>query len=117
MRKLSEIYGEDALDVLADLIEPLSEFALDKTFVELIRKGDKIKAVKHAIKEHKKAVLTVMAVLEDENPATYAPPLLRLPVMLLELFNDPELLVLFPSGQTVTSSGSASENTEETENG
>lgn len=112
MRKLSEIYGEDALDVLADLIEPISEFAQDKTFVDLIRKGEKVKAVQRAIKSHKKAVLSVMAILEDKNPEEYNPPLLRLPVMLLEIFNDPELLVLFPSEQTVTSSGSASGSTE-----
>ena len=113
MRKLSEIKGEDAMDILADLIEPLAEFAQDKTFVEMIRSGERIKAVSYAIKTHKKAVLTVMALLEDENPDEYEPPLLRLPVMLLELFNDPELIALFPSQQTVTSSGSATENTED----
>ena len=115
MRKLSEIKGEDAMDILADLIEPLAEFTQDQTFVDMVRKGDKIKAVSHAIKAHKKAVLTVMAVLEGEDPETYAPPLLRLPVMLLELFNDPELVALFPSAGTVTSSGSATVNTGENE--
>jgi uncharacterized membrane protein YcjF (UPF0283 family) len=113
MRKLSEIKGEDAMDVLADLIEPIAEFSTDKEFIELIRKGDKIKAVSHAIKTHKKAVLTVMAILEGVNIEEYNPSLIRLPALLLEVFNDPELVELFPSAETVTSSGSATEITEE----
>lgn len=114
MRKLSEIKGEGAFDILADLIEPIGEIAEDKTFVALIRAGQKTKAIKHAIKTHKKALIRAMAILEGENPDTYSPSLLRLPAMLLEVFNDPELVALFPSEQTVTSSGSATENTEAT---
>ena len=114
MRKLSEIKGEDAIDILADLIEPVAEFAQDKQFVALVRSGDKMTAVRHALKTHKKAVIRAMAIIEGENPDRYAPPLLRLPAMLLEGFNDPELIALFQSEQTVTSSGSATENTEVT---
>ena len=112
MRKLSEIKGEDALDILADLLEPLSEFSQDKVFIAYIRAGKKIPAIKYALKTHKKALLTVMALLEGENPDTYSPSITRLPVMVLELLNDPELVMLFPSEQTVTSSGSATESTE-----
>lgn len=115
MRKLSEIRGEDALDILSDILEPASEFITDDEFVKLIKKDNKVTAVAYALKNHKKAVITIMAILEGENPTTYKPPLLKLPVMLLEILNDPELMVLFPSEQTVTSSGSATESTEETE--
>ena len=115
MRKLSEIKGENALDILADLIEPASEFGKDEEFIRLARKGDRIGAVKQAIKGHKRAVLTIMALLEGENPETYNPPILRLPAMLLELLNDPDVVALFTSGQTQTSSTSAMESTEETE--
>lgn len=115
MRKLSEIKGEDALDILADIIEPASEFATDEKFVNLARKNDRIGAVQQAIKGHKKAVLRIMAILEGVDVKNYNPPLLRLPKMLLEMFNDPELVSLFTSEQTVTSSGSATVNTEEKE--
>lgn len=112
MRKLSEIKGEDALDVLADLIEPLSEFATDKQFVELIREKKKMPAVQYALKSHKKALIRALAIIEGENPEEYNPSILKLPAMLIELFNDPELIMLFPSAESVTSSGSAMESTE-----
>lgn len=112
MRKLSEIKGENALDILADLMDPISEFITDDEFIRLVKNDVRIKAVSYAIKNHKKAVLTIMAILEGVDPDKYEPPLMRLPVMLLELLNDPELMTLFPSEQTVTSSGSATGSTE-----
>lgn len=115
MRKLSEIKGEDALDVLAELIEPLAEFAQDKLFVDLVRRKEYLKACPYAIRSHKKALLRALAILEGVDPAEYNPSLIELPARLLEFFNDPELVLLFPSEQTVTSSGSASESTEEAE--
>lgn len=112
MRKLSDIKGEDALDVLAELMEPLSEFATDQEFVRLIRSRKNMPAIQHALRTHKKALIRALAIIEGANPAEYNPSILRLPAMLIELFNDPELLALFPSVETVTSSGSAMENTE-----
>lgn len=117
MRKLSEIVGEDALDILADLIEPFSAIAQDKQFVLYVRSRQTIKAARLCIKNHKKEILLIMATLEGEDPVTYKPPLLRLPKMLVDLLNDPELVSLFPSLQTETFSGSAMGNTEETEEG
>lgn len=114
MRKLSDIKGEDALDILADLIEPAAQFAMDDQFVKLVQGDNNLAAVKYAIKSHKKEVLAIMAILEGEDPKNYTPPLLRLPVMLLELLNDPELISLFQLQGTVTSSGPAMESTEET---
>ena len=116
MRKLSEIKGEDAFDVLAEILEPISVIATDEEFVSLVRNHNKIGAVKVLLKNHKKEALFVMAVLDEEDPETYAPSIVRLPSMILELFNDPELLSLFRSQGTVTSSGPATESTEETAN-
>ena len=115
MRKLSEIKGEDAMDVLADLIEPLSEFATDQTFVAMIRTRKHLPAIQYALKSHKKALIRALAIIEGENPDEYNPSILRLPAMLMELFNDPELLSLFPSAESVTSSGSVMESTEDEE--
>lgn len=116
MKKLSEYRGEEALDVLADLIEPAAEIMQDKELVKLFREKNMATAAKVAIKNHKRAVLNIMARLEDVDPAEYAPSVFALPMKLLEIFNDPELINLFSSqGQNTeqTNSGSATEITEE----
>lgn len=115
MRKLSEIKGEDALDVLADLIDPVSEITKDKKFVAAARKGDRLQAAKILLRGHKKPIITVLAILNGEDPEAYAPSLLSLPAMVIELLNDPDLAVLFQSGETETPSGSPTEITEATE--
>jgi len=115
MKMLSEFRGEEALDLLADLIEPVSEIMTDKALIELFRDRNMKEAAKVALKGHKKAVLEIMALLEGEDPATYAPSLFALPRKLLEIFNDPELVDLFTSqGQKEdqTNSGSATANIE-----
>ena len=115
MKRLSEFRGEEALLILADIIEPAAEIIGDKAMVELLRKGQMAKAAKVALKGHPGAVLEIMARLDGENPETYAPNMFALPMKLLEIFNDPELVNLFTSqGQTEeqTSSGSATVNTE-----
>ena len=44
--KLSEIKNEKAIEVLADLIDPVTELCKDKYFGEAITKGDIKKAAK-----------------------------------------------------------------------
>ena len=115
MKKLIEFRGEEALDVLADLIDPCVEIFSDKKLVSLLRGKNKAEAAKVAIRGHKKSILEIMALLDGEDPETYSPRLLDLPVKLLELLNDKELVDLFSlQGQELnkTNSGSASENTE-----
>ena len=113
--KLSELKGEEALDVLADLIEPAAEIMTDKEVVDAVRSGATLKGVKKAIKNHKRAVITMLAVLDRQDPEQYTVNFVTLPVKLLELMNDLELKSLFISqGQKgdAASSGSVSENIE-----
>lgn len=115
--KLSDLKGEAAIDALADIIEPATEIMTDVHFVKAIRDDNKMKAVQLALRNHKKAIIAIMAATEGKKPSEYEVNLLTLPKKLLEIFNDPELVSLFQSqGQTVTSSGSATENIEASEN-
>ena len=96
MRKLSEIKGEEALDVLAEIIEPAAEIFTDEAVKKALTEGkNKLEAVKVVLKNHKKAVIAVMAALEGVAVKEYQPPLLALPTMLMEVLNDPELQKLF----------------------
>lgn len=114
MKKLSELRGEEALDVLADILEPATEIMTDAQMVAYARAGDKIHAVSTAIRNHKKAVIRILAILDGEDPDTYQPPFLAIPVKLLEVFNDPDVVQVFTlQGQTTEGefSGSATVNT------
>ena len=113
--KLSEYQGEAALDLLADLIEPAGEIMSDKEIGEVF-KDNRFKAIGMAIKNHKKAVMKILATMDGVPVEEYKCNVLTLPVKILELLNDPELIRLFQyQGQTgdANSSGSASVNTEE----
>jgi hypothetical protein len=115
--KLSEIKGEHALDVLADLLDPISEIVSDKEIATIIKsKMPKVKIIKPAIKNHKKAVIQALALLDGVPPEEYEVNLLTLPLKILEILNDPMIEELFSSqSQTMgsASSGSATENTGE----
>lgn len=117
--RLSDIKGEQALDAMADLIDPISEIAQDKILVGLIRARNKIEAVKLGLRRHQKSILAILAILNQQDIATYDPSLAEIPKMLLDLLNDKELLDLFSSqAETMeeTSSSSAMENTGASEN-
>ena len=110
--KLSEYQGEAALDVLADLIEPVGEIMSDKEIGKVFKKN-RPKAIALAIKKHKKAVIQIMATMDGVSVEEYKCNVLTLPVKILEILNDPALVQLFTyQGQTggAKSSGSVSEN-------
>ena len=113
--KVSEIKGDQALDVLADIMDSAVEIMLDKEIAEQLKIGNQYKAVTLAIRNHKSAVKYMLARLEGEDPETYEPSLISLPMKVLEVVNDPYIAQLFTSQGQIkeTSSGSAMVNTEE----
>lgn len=117
--KLSEIRGEDTLDVLADIIDPITTIAADEEVKAMRNSGaPKLLLVKYLLKSHKSAIIEIMATINRKPVEEFKEGLTieSLITMLLELANDPLLAEVFQSqGQNMTSSGSATENTEEEE--
>jgi hypothetical protein len=115
--KLSDYKGEKALDVLANMLEPATEILADNEVANGIKRGDiPVKIVKVAIQRHKRAVIELLAALNDMPPDEYAEQvsLLTLPKQLLELMNDEDVQSLFSSRGQMTEaqfSGSAMEST------
>lgn len=112
--KLSDYKDEQALDLLAELIEPLSEILSDKEVRKAAEEGKKAKTVSVAIKNHKKEVMCVLAALDGVPVEEFHCNVLTLPVKLIEMLNDPDISQLFISaGQTEAKkrSGSLTENT------
>ncbi len=113
--KLSEYKDGEALELLADLIEPVSSILADKDISALQKDGASVaKIASAAIKGHKEEVLRIMAALDGVPFEDYHCNILTLPKRLIEILNDKDLQDFFSSqGQTEeqTSSGSASANT------
>lgn len=115
--KLSEYKNEDALDLLADLLEPVATLFSDEKLVSLIKGGGtKLEAIKYALKEHKGSIVEILARLDGKEPKKYEGNIITMTKSLIEITNDEELMSFFTSqGQTTEkkSSGSVTENTEE----
>lgn len=118
--KLSEYRGEDAIELLADILEPTSSILADAEIIALIRGGGKkIDGVKIALKRYKREVLEILAVLEGEPVDIFAEKcnILTLPAKLLEILNDDELVSFFISqlqNEDSAHSGAVTEITEAT---
>ena len=115
MMKLSDYKGEEALDLIVELLDPITKIMSDKQVAEAYQKVSKLEAIKIAIKNHKTEVIEILAILDGEDPEEYEVNIFTLPVKILQILNDPELIKLFGSqGQTggAKSSGSVLENIE-----
>lgn len=112
--RLCEFQDEKAIEVLAELIEPVSEIAMDEN-VKKVFKKNKPAAVKEMLKNHARAVMRIMAALDGIPVEEYHCNVLTLPKKLMEIINDTDVMSLFTDAGTENigeSSGSATVNTE-----
>ena len=118
--KLSEIKGEKAIEVFADLLEPASRILSDEEVLNSIKeKEPQVIIIKKMLKNHSKDVIEMLAILDDVPVEEYEVNFITLPAKLVELFNDEAINELFTSqSQNLISdgSGSAMANTKEKEN-
>jgi hypothetical protein len=121
IKNLADVKGDAALDLVADLIDPVTEIMSDPVVAAAYRgtekePGSKAKAIKVAIKTHKKAITTILALMDEEDPKTYEPSAMVIPVRLLQILNDPDMNSLFTlpdQSSEENTSGSASENSKD----
>ena len=115
MKKLSEYKGEEALDLLVEILEPSAEMMADQRVMNmLMSNGRRMEGIKLLIKEHKGAVIQIMAALDGVPVDQYEYSFLTLPLRLVEVLNDKELLSFFTEAAKTSSdsaSGSPTENT------
>ena len=88
MSKLLEYKNEDAIDLIADIVEPLSVIFLDE---EIKNEKDKMKAISKALKKYKKEIIQILARIDDVPVEKYECNALTLPLKIVELFNDNEI--------------------------
>ena len=124
--RLSDFRGEEAIEVLADIIEPLAFICADPEIIALNQQegGTPMLAyVKPMLKNHSKEVVEILAILNRQPAEEYKATLTlaTLPLQVLEMINDPEIQNLFHSqSQSPVDlsafSGSVMESTEAEEN-
>lgn len=117
--KLSEYKNEDALDLLADIIEPVSSILGDTEIAKATRDGEKkAKLIKLALKNHPSEIVEVLARMDGVPVEEYDANIAKMVGKLMEILNDKELLDFFTSQRLTEveiSSSDVTENTEEKE--
>lgn len=96
MRKLSEIKGEESLDVLAEILVPITDIVQD----EEVRKGfetNVAKCVSVALKNHKELIIDILTAINGKpKEETLAEiDLLTLPSYMIDVLNEPQVQALF----------------------
>lgn len=108
--------NEEALELFADLLEPVAEILTDPEIVGIWKSGGKkVTLVSKAIKNHKHTIVKILSLIDGIPEEEYKVNVLTLPARVLKLLNSPMFQELFTSqGQETTagSSGSAMANTE-----
>lgn len=118
--KITDFKNEQALELMENIIDPVSEIFSDNNFKELARnkKTKKIALVKYALANHKKPIIEVLAALNGQSVEEYSGTVLTMTAQLLEIFNDEEMNNFFSSlveTKDEKSSTEPTENTKETE--
>ena len=94
--KLSEIKGENAIDALAELLEPLTVIATDEEIKEAFERT-RLEGVQLLLTKHKKSVIEMLATLNQQTVEEYLEHLnlAKLPMEVFDLLEDEDLQELF----------------------
>lgn len=106
--RLSDYKGEQAIEILGDIIEPFAHIMADEKIQKMFNEKDKegkkvvhapIEYVKVALKNHQKEIIEILATVNGQTYDEYAETvnIFTLPGQILELVNDPQFKDLFTS--------------------
>lgn len=120
MGKILDARGDEALDVLADLLDPVTEIAQDPDISGMMKDGGKATVAQFAaavLRKHKPAVIRIMAV-DDGKTVEEESKLLSvatIPLRLMGILNNPAIReMLFGAAEA---NGSADGSSAASENG
>lgn len=116
MKKLSDFKDEKAIVVVAQLLEPIMTIVTNPENGKFKDEQNGFKMFSGFLANSPKSMMHIFAILSEQDVETYHCDGVEVTKNLMTLVSDSRLIELFTSqGQTgdATSSGSASENTEE----
>ena len=118
MKKLSDYKGNDAIELWADLLDPLSAIFTDKAIADVVHSGQsKIKIAQAIIKNHAQDAVDILTRIDDE-PIDGLNIIIRLVELITEIGQNEDVKRFFgfAAEQTSEYSGLPTENTEAKEN-
>jgi len=121
MKKLSDYQGDDAIELWADLLDPITNIFSDKELEKVFKahRNNKIYIAKELLKSHKADVVQMLLRIDPE-PINGLNIITRLVGILTEIGENEEAKSFFGFAEKVKtdseSFGSATENTEAKEN-
>lgn len=97
MGRLEDARGADAIDLIADLIDPLTEIAQDEEILELTRKkGTPVfKIVQAILRRHKDSAIQILAIIDGVEPEDYKGNVFTIIGRLLGLLNNKDIQSFF----------------------
>lgn len=116
MKKLSDYEGDEAIELWADMLEPMARILADTKIKELYQSGKpKLLLAKEILKEHKEEAVEIINRI-DPTPFNALTLISRVIGILSEIEETEELKTFFDTGEQATmeeeSFGSATESTE-----
>ena len=117
MKRLSDYKDEEAIELWADLFDPITDIIADAETRNMLRKkGPVILKAKELLKKHSTEVKNVLLRI-DPTPLNGFNIMVRLVSILNEITDSPEIQSFFESSageeKAETSSGNVTENTED----
>ena len=100
--KISDYKGDAAYQLLIDIIEPCTEIMADADVAAAFKGGKAgMPLVKVILKNHKDAVIAILAAVKGVTPEAYMAEcnVLTIPFDCLKLINDKELMSTFSSAE------------------
>ena len=110
--RLSEYKDEEALDVLADIIEPASNIIQDPKIRDSYDSGTIIQTAKVIIKEHKSDIMSILARLDNTPVEEYHCSLFDLPRKVMEIISDVNMSGFFNLSADLTEKDASADATE-----
>lgn len=114
-----EELNDKSLDIMADILDPYFELMKDKKFVALFMSNIK-EAIKYACRNHKEECIEIAAILSGEEKEKFVVNPFATPITLISAIGmyskiNKDLFTSQAQNQEDASSGSATENTEASE--
>lgn len=120
MKRLSDYQGDDAIELWADLLDPIGEILTDEEIRKVVKSGEsKLKIAQTILRTHKKDAAEILLRI-DPVPLNGLNVIVRLVALLTEIGERSDMKAFFgyaaQENQQSESSGSVMENTEASEN-